>query len=130
MIKWIKKLFEPPIDKTELEIKGLFQFLFDDYGFSFAKVDLENLVDKNGKIIFYGPLYAYQIYNDNLCVNIVNLVQRADYDIYITERQSVDQHYIFGGMSLPSHLAYDLPLFASQIKTELLNSKTIFGRQI
>ena len=130
MLKWIKKLFEPPIDKTELRIKELFRFLLDDYDFSFAKVALGNLVDENGKLIFYGPLNAYQIYNDNLCINIVNLVQRGDYDIYITENQSVDQHYIFNGLSLPSHLAYDLSLFASQIKTEILKSRTIFEKDI
>jgi len=45
MIKWIKKLFEPPVDKIEIEIKTLFQFLIDDYGFTFAKTDLGNLVD-------------------------------------------------------------------------------------
>ena len=130
MIKWIKQLFKPPVDKTELRIKDLFRFLFDDYGFSYAKINLGNLVDKNGKIIFYGPLYAYQIYNDNLCINIVNLVQRDDYDIYITENQSEDQHYIYGGMRLPSHLAYDLSLCSSQIKTELINCKTIFEKNI
>ena len=130
MFKWIKKLFEPTVDKTELRINELFRFLSDDYGFSFAKVDLGNLVDKNGKLIFYGPLNAYQIYNDNLCINIMNLVQRGDFDIYITEKLSADQHYIFDGLSLPSHLAYDLPLFASQIKSELLSSKTIFGKNI
>ena len=130
MIKWIKQLFKPPVDKTELIIKELFRFLFDDYGFSYVKTDLGNLVDKNGKIIFYGPLYAYQIYNDNLCINIVNLVQRDDYDIYITEKLSNDQHYIFDGLSLPSHLAHYLPLFASQVKSELLSSKTIFGKNI
>ncbi len=130
ILKWIKKLFEPPADKTELKIKELFQFLFDDYGFSYVKNDLGNLVDKSGKVIFYGPLDAYQLYNDNLCINIVVLVQRNDCDIYITEKQSVDQHYIFDGMSLPSNFAYDLPFFASQVKSELLNSKTIFGKSI
>ena len=85
MINWIKRLFKPPVDKTELKIKELFQFLLDDYGLSYTKTDLGDLVDKNGKIIFYGPLNAYQIYNDNLCINIVNLVQRGDYDIYITD---------------------------------------------
>ena len=130
MINWIKWLFKPPVDKTELKIKELFQFLFDDYGFSYVNTDLGNLVDKNGKLIFYGPLNAYQIYNDNLCINIVILVQRNDCDIYITEKQSVDQHYIFDGMSLPSIFAYNLPLFASQVKSELLDSKTIFGKRI
>ena len=109
MINWIKRLFKPPVDKTELRIKELFQFLFDDYGFSYAKTDLGKLVDKSGKIIFYGPLYAYQLYNENLCINIVKLVQRGDYDIYITEKASDDQHYIFDGIHLPSNLAYDLP---------------------
>ena len=130
MINWIKRLFKPPVDKTELKIKELFQFLFDDYGFSYINTDLGNLVDKNGKLIFYGPLNAYQIYNDNLCINIVILVQRNDCDIYITEKQSVDQHYIFDGMSLSSSFAYNLPLFASQVKSELLDSKTIFGKRI
>lgn len=130
MIKWIQKLFEPSMDKTEQRIKELFRFMFDDYGFSFSKVDLGNLVNKNGKLIFYGPLNAYQIYNDNLCMNIVNLVQRGDYDIYITDKPSTDQHYIFDGVRLPSRFAYDLPLLASEIKTELSNSKTIFGETI
>ena len=130
MKNWIKRLFKPPVDKTELRIKELFQFLFDDYGFSYVKTDLGNLVDKSGKIIFYGPLYAYQIFNNNLCINIVNLVQRGDYDIYITEKQTLDQHYIFDGLKLPSKLAYDLPLFSNQIKTELLSCKTIFGKDI
>ena len=130
MKNWIKRLFKPPVDKTELRIKELFQFLFEDYGFSYAKTDLGNLVDKSGKIIFYGPLDTYQLYNENLCINIVKLVQRGDYDIYITEKASDDQHYIFDGIHLPSNLAYDLPLFASHVKSELLNRKTIFGKSI
>ena len=130
MIELIKKLFKPPVDKTEVEIKTIFQFLFDDYNFSFSKIDLGNLVDKNGKLIFYGPLYAYQIYNNNICINIVNLVQRGDYDIYITENRSTDQHYIFDGLHLPSYLAYHRQIFANEIKNELTNSKTIFGKCI
>ncbi len=130
MIKWIKKLFEPPVDKIEIEIRTLFQFLIDDYGFTFAKTDLGNLVDKSGKLIFYGPLYAYQLYNNNLCINIVNLVQRGDYDIYITEKHSNDQQYIFDGLQLASYLAYHRQEFANEIKAELLNTRTIFGKDI
>lgn len=131
MLKWIKKLFfEPPVDKTEMEIKALFQFLIDDYGFTFTKNDLGNLVDKNGKLIFYGPLLAYQLYNENLCINIVNLVQRGDYDIYMTEKCSNDQHYIFSGLKLPSYLAYRRQKFADEIKAELVKSGTIFGKNI
>ena len=51
MIKWIKELFKPPVDRTEMRIREQFQFMFVDYGFSFDKVDLGNLVDKNGKVI-------------------------------------------------------------------------------
>lgn len=130
MFKCIKKLFEPPIDKTELEIKALFQFLMEDYGFAFVKTDLGNLVDKSGKLIFHGPLYAYQLYNDKLCINIVSLVQRGDYDIYITEKYSNDQHYIFDGLQLPSYLAYRRLEFANKIRSELLNTRTIFGKDI
>ena len=36
MIKWIKELFKPPVDRTEMKIREQFQFMFDDYGFSFA----------------------------------------------------------------------------------------------
>ena len=129
-LKWIKKLFEPPIDKTEFKIREVFRFLLDDYDFSFVKTDLGNLVDENDKIIFCGPLDVYQLYNDNLCINIVILVQRNDRDVYITEKQSANQHYIFDGMHLQSNLAYDLPLLASQIKSELLSSKTVFGKSI
>lgn len=94
------------------------------------KIDLGDLVDKNGKLWFYGPLNAYQLYNDNLCINIVNLVQRGDFDIYITEKPSADQHYIFDGLHLPSQMAYDLPLFASQIRKELSSNRTIFEKHI
>ena len=130
MIKWMKKLFEPPVDKTELKIKEIFNFLFAEYDFSFAKINLGNLVDKEGNLIFYGPLYAYQIYNDNLCINIVNLVQRQDYDIYITKKPENDQHHIFKGFRLSSYLAYHLQEFAIEIKSELLNSGTICGKKI
>ena len=129
-LKWIKKLFEPPIDRIEEEIKELFDFLFDDYGFQYVKIDLGNLVNRKGEIVFYGPLDAYQVYNDNLCINIVRLVQRNDYDIYITEKHSNDQHYIFNGMHLPTRFAYDLSSFANHIKSELSIGNTIFGKTI
>ena len=44
MIKWIKELFKPPVDRTEIRIREQFQFMFVDYGFSFDKVDLGNLL--------------------------------------------------------------------------------------
>ncbi len=129
-MKWIKKLFEPPVDKTEQRIKSLFQFLSDDYGFQFAKMDLGDLVDRDGKLLFYGPLYAYQVYNEKLCINILHLVQRDDYTVYITEKQSCEQNYIHDGLQLPSYLENDLPLLAAEVKGEVLRSRTIFGNNI
>jgi len=60
----------------------------------------------------------------------VNLVQRGDYDVYITEKCSNDQHYIFDGLQIPSYLAYHHQEFANEIKAELLNTRTIFGKDI
>lgn len=130
MIKWIKKLFASPTDEIELKIRCLFGFLIDNYDFSFAKIDLGNAVDKDGRFFFYGPLNAYQLYNDNICINILYLVQRQDYDVYITDKYCRDQKYIRNGLEIPSYLAYDLPRFACEVRAELQSSKTIFGKDI
>ncbi len=124
----IKKIFKTDNDSIETKIKELFCFLIDDYGFSFTKNDLGNLLDKNGRLVFYGPLYAYQIYNDRICINILYLVQRQDYNIFITDKYSKDQQYIHDGVEVPSDLAYDLVGFASKIKSEILSQKTICGK--
>ena len=39
-MKWIKQLFKPPADETELKIKALLGFLFEDYGFLFIKIKI------------------------------------------------------------------------------------------
>ena len=129
-MKWIKKLFEPAPDKIEVEIKELFSFLLANYNFTFIKTNLGDLVNENGKRIFYGPYNAYQIYNDRVCINIMYLVQRDDKEIYITEKQSDDQNYIHRGLQIPTYLAYDLNTFAAQIKSEVLNKKMICGMSI
>ena len=41
-MKWIKQLFKPPEDETELKIKALLGFLFEDYGFLFIKINLKS----------------------------------------------------------------------------------------
>ena len=78
-------------------------------------------LDKNGKFIFYGPLNAYQFYNENLCINILHLVQRDDYNVYITDKKSADQVFIKNGTEIPSELAYHLPLLAEEVKQAVLN---------
>ena len=126
-MRWIKKLFEPSPDKMEAEIKELFDFLLSNYGFKFVKIDLGDMVNENGKRVFYGPYYAYQIYNGKLCINILHLVQCDDKEIYLTEKYSDDQNYIRKGLQISSYLAYDLKAFAAQIKSEASNNKTVCG---
>lgn len=130
MFLWLSKLFKTPADKNEKTILELFGFMIDDYGFSYTKNDLGNAVDKDGHFVFYGPLDSYHIYNDKLCINILYLVQRQDYNIYITNAYSTNQVYLRNGTEVPSHLAYNLPLFASEVKTSIMNDGTVYGQKI
>ena len=130
MFKWIANLFKPTSDKTEEQLLSLFDFLLNTYGFSYSKEELGNAVDKSGKFIFYGPLNAYQFYNENLCINILHLVQRDGYNVYITDKKSADQVFIKNGTEIPSVLAYNLPLFAEEVKKSLLNCGELYGYKI
>ena len=130
MFKWISNLFKPTPDKIEERLLSLFDFLLNTYGFSYSKEELGNAVDKNGKFIFYGPLNAYQFYNENLCINILHLVQRDDYNVYITDKKSTDQVFIINGIEIPSELAYNLPLLAKEIEESILNYGTLYGYNI
>ena len=121
MFKWISNLFKPTPDKIEERLLSLFDFLLNTYGFSYSKEELGNAVDKNGTFIFYGPLNAYQFYNENLCINILHLVQRDEYNVYITDKKSADQVFIKNGTEIPSELAYNLPLLAVEVKQAVLN---------
>ena len=121
MFKWISNLFKPTPDKIEERLLSLFDFLLNTYGFSYSKEELGNAVDKNGKFIFYGPLNAYQFYNENLCINILHLVQRDDYNVYITDKKSANQVFIKNGTEIPSELAYNLSSLADEVKQAVLN---------
>ncbi|MBR3815561.1 MAG: hypothetical protein IKJ27_02415 [Clostridia bacterium] len=127
MFKWIANLFKPTPDKIEERLLSIFDFLLNTYGFSYSKVELGNAVDKSGKFIFYGPLNAYQFYNENLCINILHLVQRDDYDVYITCKKSADQVFIINGIEVPSELAYNLPLLAEKVKQAVANHSELYG---
>ena len=76
---------------------------------------------------FYGPLNAYQFYNENLCINILHLVQRDDYSVYITNKKSADQLFIINGNEIPSDLAYNLPLLAEEFKKAVTNHNVLYG---
>ena len=107
-----------------------FDFLFKDYGFKLEKIDLGNAIDENGKFFFYGPVYCYYIYNDDVCINILNLVQRQDYNIYITKNKSDDQTYIRKGVSVEGEYAYNIGLFATYIKASIESTGEIYGFKI
>lgn len=130
MFRWFPDLFNATYDKTEENLKKLFGFLLNDYDFKFSKEILEKATDKNGKFFFCGPLNLYQFYNENVCINILHLVQRDDCNVYVTDQKSKDQMYIRSGYELPARLAYDSALLAKEIKQSVLNRGEIFGYKI
>ena len=108
MFKWITNLFKPTPDKVEERLLTVFDFLLRNYGFRYSKEELGNAVDKDGKLIFYGPFNAYQLYNDNICISILHLVQRDEYDVYVSNEKTADQVLIIKGTQLPSDLAANM----------------------
>ena len=111
----------------EKELMKYFTFLLTEYGFRFDKLELGDLVDENGKRWFYGPYNCYYFYNDKVCVNFLHLVQRQDWDIYVTDAVLSDQNLIKKGKAVPGELCYNWSLLASTIKKELVESQTILG---
>lgn len=107
-----------------------FGFLLTEYNFKFDKLDLGNMVDENGRLLFYGPDNCYYFYNDKFCLNFLNLVQKQDWSVYITKEVFSDRITIEKGKALPNDLCYNFPLLASEIKDELLNHSSIFGFDI
>lgn len=130
MFRWLAPIVKPDSDNTEERLLNLFDFMLRDFGFSYAREELGNALDKDGNFIFYGPLNAYQFYNEKLCISILHLVQRDDYNVFITDKKSDDQVYIINGVEVPSRLAYDLPLFANELKESFLNGGDLYGYRI
>ena len=125
----VQKLFQSEPDPVEERLLELFDFLLSDHGFAYTKTDLGNAVDRNGKFSFCGPLNGYQFYYGKFCINILHLVQRDDYNVYITDRQSTDQVYLLNSTEIPSRLAYDLPALAEEIKDAIAH-RELFGHPI
>ena len=111
----------------ETNLMKHFTFLLTDYKFKFDKLELGDLVDETGKRWFYGPYNCYYFYNDKICINFTHLVQRQDWDIYITEKVLSDQNLIRKGKKVPTEFCYNWSLFASAIKDEVAKSNSIFG---
>ncbi len=125
MFKWFKNLFKSDFDGVEEKLLKTFNFLINDYNFSYSKTNLGNLTDEDGNFIFYGPYNAYQFYNESVCINILHLVQRGEYDVYITDRKSCDQIYIREGTKIPDNF----PLLADKVKESIPNGE-LFGHKI
>ena len=111
----------------ETNLMMYFTFLLTDYKFKFDKLELGDMVDETGKLWFYGPYNCYYFYNDKVCINFVNLVQRHDWNVYITEEVLSDQNLIRKGKKVPTELCYNWSLLASAIKDEAAKSNSIFG---
>jgi hypothetical protein len=114
----------------EKKLMQHFSFLLTEYGFRFDKPELGDMVDENGKRWFYGPYNCYYFYNDQVCVNFMNLVQRQDWNVYITNEVLSDQNLIKKGKAVPGNLCYNWSLLASAIREELAESQTILGIRI
>ncbi len=104
-----------------------FAFLLTEHNFKFDKLELGDMVDENGKLWFYGPYNCYYFYNNKVCINFLNLVQRGDWDVYMTQEVLSDQNLINKGKKAPEELWYNWSLLASAIKEELAKSNSLFG---
>lgn len=130
MFQWFLNLFRPLPDENVPRIRELFSFLTEDYGFSFATEDLGDAVDRDGKFFFYGPLKAYCIYNESVCINILYLEQRQDYEIFITDSYKNDQVYIRSGTQIDDFFAYHLDRYADEVRASVAERGEICGRKI
>lgn len=140
MFKWLLsknkgKSSSKPRDEFEDGIKSAFTPLFEEYGFRFAKTDLGNAVDRNGKFVFYGPLNAYFIYNDDVCINMLYLMQRQEWSVFITKEYKEDQVYIINGTAVPEYLYAhnfegDFRPFAAMIRSEIASGGSFCGYKI
>ena len=111
----------------EKKLMEYFTFLLTEYNFKFDKRNLGDLVDENGKRLFYGPYNCYCFYNEKICINFIHLVQRQDWEVYITNEVLLDQTLIRKGKKVPTDLCYNWSLFASIIKDEIINNNSIFN---
>ena len=111
----------------EKNLMKYFTFLLTEYNFKFDKHNLGDLVDENGKRLFYGPCNCYYFYNEKICINFIHLVQRQDWEVYITNEVLLDQTLIRKGKKVPTDLCYNWSLLASIIKDEIINNNSIYN---
>lgn len=120
-------VFRRAKETTEARIQRLFGFLLEEKGFRLAVNNLGDAVDAKGRFFFYGPVIAYCLYCDTVCINILHLVQRDDYSIYVTKAFQPDQIYMRNGVPVPERLAYDLDSFADEVCTAMRSGDGLYG---
>lgn len=130
MFQWLDKLFRSGPDEIAERIRELFAFLIEEHGFSFLAENLGDAVDRAGKFEFYGPLRAYVLCHEHVCINILYLVQREDYEIFITDVWKKDQVYIRNGTRIDDFYAYHLDRYADEVKASIAERGEICGRKI
>ena len=128
--QYVEKINKKIICDETRSIMKYFGFLIKDYNFEFDKIELGDFKDENRKLIFYGPFNCYVIYNDTLCIDFMNLVQRQDWFITITKKFSLDQTYIKNGQKIDEKYCYNWELLSSIIKNNIEQRKEIFGNSI
>lgn len=127
---WVENINKKITCDETYSIMEHFSFLVKEYNFKFDKIALGDMRDENGKLWFYGPFNCYSFYNENVCINFMNLVQRQDWYITITKELSNDQTYIRKGQKIGNEYEYNWELLASVIKNDIKQFKTIFGNSI
>ncbi len=124
-ISILERMYINSLSDDEKIIKQAFAYLFNEYGFTYIKTNLGDAYDAEGRFFFYGPVYAHSIYNNDICINVLNLVQRQDYDLFITDKYLSNQVYIRQG----KHIAdwnMNLADLSDTIRQSLLKDGTIF----
>ena len=109
----------------------IFGFLTEEYGFQFARKELGDARDpKSGKLEFYGPYNVYSFCHRGLCIHILHLVQRDDYEIFITDEYRPDQAYIRSGRKEDSKLAYHLEDYAAFLRERIQQDRALYGIKV
>ena len=119
------------IDPLEERLRMLFGFLLEEYGFQFSRNELGDARDpKSGKLVFYGPYNAYSFYRRGLCIHILHLVQRDDYEIFVTDEYRPAQAYICSGRKEDSKFAYHLEDYAAFLRERIQQDRALYGIKV
>ncbi len=109
-----------------------FRFLLMNYNFKFKYTEFKNAVDKNDKFFYYGPVYCMSFNNDYGCINFILLVQRGEWDVYITDKETSKQSEIRKGRHLSDGFK-NLKSFSENDKNSIKSNRdyiSIMGQYI